>query len=143
MFVGIARLALSFPGAHSLKDKRQVLRKLTERTRARFNVALAEVGDNDLWQRGAIGLAVVGNDHAFVEECLGNVLHFIEDSYLAPILERQTEILPFGGDHLGVPGLGQGGLTIDPGNRTLAEAEGLSNGSDADGWDADRDEDDR
>jgi uncharacterized protein YlxP (DUF503 family) len=133
MFVGIARLTLSFPSAHSLKEKRQTLRKITERTKAKFNVAIAEVGDNDLWQRGLVGIAVVGNEQGFVEECLNNVLHFIEDSYLAPVLDRQTELLPFGSDHLGQPGVGHGGLRIDSGNRTLAEAEGLT-GDAADEW---------
>ena len=140
MFVGIARLTLSFPGAHSLKDKRQSLRKITERAKAKFNLAIAEVGDHDLWQRGLVGFAVVGNEHAFVEDCLNNVLRFVEDSYLAPVLDRQTEILPFGGDHLGQPGVGHGGLRIDAGNRTLAEAEGLTDDA-ADAWNEEEDED--
>ena len=123
MFVGIARVTLSIPGAASLKDKRQVVRKLLDRARARFNVAAAEVADNDLWQKAVLGFVVVGNERAFVSESLDNILHFVEEAYLAPVVDRQTEILAMGSGLYGSQAIGQGGLTIDAGNRTLAEAE--------------------
>ena len=123
MFVGIARLSLSIPHAASLKDKRQVLRKLLDRTRARFNVAMAEVADNDLWQRAVVGIAVVGNSRSFAQEQLDVVLQFVEDSYLAPVLDRHTEVVTLG-EAFGDKGLGASGLRIPTGDeRTLAEAE--------------------
>jgi uncharacterized protein YlxP (DUF503 family) len=58
MTVGIYTLEIHIPGAHSLKEKRQVLRRLKDRLRARQNVAVAELADHaDLWQRA--GLVVV------------------------------------------------------------------------------------
>ncbi|MBS2027324.1 MAG: DUF503 domain-containing protein [Deltaproteobacteria bacterium] len=123
MFVGIARVTLSIPGAASLKDKRQVVRKLLDRARAKFNVAAAEVADNDLWQKAVLGFCVVGNERSFVSESVDNILHFVEEAYLAPVVDRQVEILAMGGGLFGSQAIGQGGLTIDAGNRTLAEAE--------------------
>ena len=62
MFVGVARLTLQIADSGSLKSKRQVLRRITDRLKARFNVSVAEVEDQDLWQRATIALAVVSSD---------------------------------------------------------------------------------
>lgn len=77
MTVGIARIALFLPASHSLKEKRMVLRRVKARVREKFNVAIAEVGDHDLWQRAALGISVVGADRAFVEGALDEVIRFV------------------------------------------------------------------
>ena len=62
MTIGVHTLELHLPESRSLKDKRQVVRRLKDRLRSRFNVAVAELGDHgDLWQRG--GLIVVSVAH--------------------------------------------------------------------------------
>ena len=96
MVVGILRLSLSIPDAGSLKGKRQVLRKVIDRVRARFDVAIAETGDNDLWQRAEVGVAAVGNDRRFVNEVLDKVSDFIEQMAVAPVLDRAMEIQTLG-----------------------------------------------
>jgi uncharacterized protein YlxP (DUF503 family) len=58
MTVGIARITIFIPDSHSLKEKRMVLRRVKDRTRQKFNVAIAEVEENDVWQRGVLGLAL-------------------------------------------------------------------------------------
>jgi uncharacterized protein len=64
MHVGLLRVTLHIPAAHSLKDRRAVVRRAVERTRARFNVSVAEVGDSNHWQRAQIAVtAVSGVDH--------------------------------------------------------------------------------
>jgi len=50
-----------------------VLRRVKDRVRSKFNAAIAEVDDNDVWQRGVVGLALVGNDRRFVESALDEV----------------------------------------------------------------------
>jgi len=112
MFVGILRLTLHLPAPGSLKSKRHLLRSALDRVRARFNVAAAEVGENDLWQRSVVGVVAVSNDSAFVNEVLDKVADFIAGVHGGQLLvtDRQMEIVPFG------EGLGQGW-------RTLAEAE--------------------
>jgi len=96
MFVGVCRLALHLPASHSLKDKRQVLRRLIDRTRNKFDVAIAETGANDLWQRAEVGFAAVANERHHVESVIHNVLSFIDSLYVGEVLDRQIEILPFG-----------------------------------------------
>ncbi len=101
MVVGILRLSLSIPAASSLKDKRQVVRKIIGRIQARFEVSIAEVGENDIWQRAQLGISVVGNDRRFINEVLDKVRGFIDELYLAPILDQELEILSYGPDRFG------------------------------------------
>ena len=96
MFVCVARLTLQIPDSGSLKAKRHVLRRVTDRVKARFNVAVAEVEDQDLWQKATIALAVVGNERRHVEEQMEKIIHFVEEMYVAPLISRQTEVMGFG-----------------------------------------------
>ncbi|MBI4466151.1 MAG: DUF503 domain-containing protein [Acidobacteria bacterium] len=68
MVVGLLTLELHLPYAHSLKDKRQALRKLKERLRARFNVAVAELDHQDLWQRATVGVVSLSNDSVYLAQ---------------------------------------------------------------------------
>ena len=70
MVVGIASLRFVIPGSHSLKDKRRCLRPVKDRLRAQFNVSVAEVDAQDVWQTAVLGIAAVGTDRAFVEGLL-------------------------------------------------------------------------
>jgi uncharacterized protein YlxP (DUF503 family) len=90
MVVGILRLTFYISGAASLKDKRQVLRKVVDRLRARFNVSVAEVGDNDVWQRAVVGICAVANDHSFVNEVLDKCAR--DAGNIAEIINREMEI---------------------------------------------------
>jgi uncharacterized protein YlxP (DUF503 family) len=113
MFVGVLRLTLHLPSPGSLKSKRHLVRSAIDRVKAKFNVSVAEVGDNDLWQRSVVGVAAVGNDHAFVNETLDKVADFVASMHggQIQITARDLEIVGYG-DHLG-----------DGDGRTLAEAE--------------------
>jgi uncharacterized protein YlxP (DUF503 family) len=93
MTVGIARITLFVPESHSLKEKRMVLRRVKDRVRNKFNVAIAEVDEQDVWQRGVVGLALVGNDRRFVESALDEVVRFVRD--LAETTDVQRELLTF------------------------------------------------
>jgi len=95
MIVGICQLNLSIPGAHSLKDKRQVLKSLMARVMGSFNASVAEVGQNDLWQSAAIGIAVVGNDRGFVNSTLDNIIDFIEEIRAVEIVSHEIEIMNY------------------------------------------------
>ncbi len=113
MFVGVLRLTLHLPDPGSLKSKRHLLRSAIDRVKAKFNVSIAEVAENDLWQRSVVGVAAVGNDHAFVNESLDKVADFVASMHGGQIqvTARDREIVPSG------DGVGEGGV------RTLAEAE--------------------
>jgi hypothetical protein len=113
MFVGVLRLTLHLPDPGSLKSKRHLLRSAIDRVKAKFNVSIAEVAENDLWQRSVVGVAAVGNDHAFVNESLDKVADFVASIHGGQIqvTARDIEIVSYG------DGVGEGAL------RTLAEAE--------------------
>jgi uncharacterized protein YlxP (DUF503 family) len=127
MFVCVARVSLDIPAAGSLKAKRQVLRKVIDRVKAKFNVSVAEVEGNDLWQRAVVAVALVGNEKAFVNEQMDKVLHFIEEMYVAPVAARELEILSFGDQLFTHGGSGESfaELPFHRGERSLAEAEGM------------------
>ena len=91
MTVGIARLTLFLPDSHSLKEKRMVLRRVKDRAQQKFNVAIAEVEDNDVWQRAVLGLAVVGNDGRFVEGALDEVIRFVRGEVEVTNAEREIQ----------------------------------------------------
>jgi uncharacterized protein len=93
MVIGVCRLHLRIPENHSLKEKRHVIRKLIDRVRHRFNVAISEVDDNELWQRAQIGFCTVGNDRRFVNSSLDKIIDFIEKMYLAEVIEKEMEII--------------------------------------------------
>jgi uncharacterized protein YlxP (DUF503 family) len=93
MVIGICQLDLRIPQNHSLKEKRHVLRKLIDRVRHRFNVAISEVGDYDLWQRSQIGFCTIGNDRRYINSSLDKVVHFIEQMNLVEMIRSEIEIL--------------------------------------------------
>jgi len=82
MVVGLATITLHLPVADSLKAKRSVVKQVTARVRARFNVAVAEVDDHDAWQRATLGIAVVSTDGAHARAMLEKAVRFIEDERL-------------------------------------------------------------
>lgn len=80
---------------HSLKEKRRIVKQLIGRVKNKFNVSIAEVGDNDLWQRSQIGFCLVGNDKRFINSSLDKVVDFIETINSAEITNADIEIISF------------------------------------------------
>ena len=93
MVIGLLTLDLHFPGARSLKDKRQALRSLETRIRNRFNVAVAEVEHQDLWQRARLAVVSVNTDHVHLESTLQKVAGEAGSARDIQLLDAQTEIL--------------------------------------------------
>ena len=93
MTVGIARLTLFLPEVHSLKEKRMVLRRVKDRAQQKFNLAIAEVGDNDVWQRARLGIAVLGSGRRFVESALDEVVRFVRGEVEVTDVEREIQTM--------------------------------------------------
>lgn len=74
MYVGMAKLALALPSAHSLKEKRMVIRRVKDRVRERIGVAINEVGALDTWQRAELGCAIPSGDRAKALELIDDVV---------------------------------------------------------------------
>ena len=92
MIIVAARLTLMIPENASLKGKRRVVKSLIEKVRHKFEAAVAEVGDNDLWQKAKIGVALVGNDRQLLEARLQQIMKFMENQHLAEIVDSQVEL---------------------------------------------------
>ncbi len=92
MVVGIVRFEVHLPAARSLKDKRQVVRSMKERLRERVHASVAEVEFQDLWQRAAIGLAVVAADGGQVHELLNSARQIVSQYVQAELLDWQETL---------------------------------------------------
>jgi uncharacterized protein YlxP (DUF503 family) len=95
VFVGIARFEIFIPASGSLKDKRQVLRKVTTVVRNKFNVSIAEVDHQDLWQRAAFGVTCVAESIGHCRKVLQEVEKAIARSAIdgAEIVDRSLDVV--------------------------------------------------
>ena len=74
MPVGLLTLEIRLPYAHSLKEKRAVLQKMRDRLRARFNIAVAELNHEDVWQRATLGVVSISDSQQLLESVLRQAL---------------------------------------------------------------------
>ena len=93
MIVGLCTLELYLPNGHSLKAKRQVLLSLKDRLRDKFNVSVAEVGDQDLWQKAVLGIACVANETGYVSQVLDQVVNVVRSMPAVELLQCRIEML--------------------------------------------------
>jgi uncharacterized protein YlxP (DUF503 family) len=91
--IAYALYDLHFPESRGLKEKRMALRSLKSRLRSEFEISVAEVDGQDLTQRGALAVAVVGPDQAPLDALLQRVLHFVESHFNGEILNYENEFL--------------------------------------------------
>lgn len=93
MVIGLLTLEIHLPGARSLKDKRQVLRGLLARLRKRYNVSVAEVEHQDLWQRAVLAVVAVNTDQVHLEATLQSVASEAATTRDAELVGQQMEVL--------------------------------------------------
>src|SRR5579864_8338199 len=94
MVVGVSQITLHLPGCHSLKDKRQIVKSIIARVRQRFEVAISEVDEQDRWQIAKLGVSCVSNSSQHIDEILGRVRRFIEETRLDVIVSSvEVEII--------------------------------------------------
>lgn len=95
MFIGIGRFELFIPSSGSLKDKRQVLRSISQSVMKRYNVSIAEVEFQDLWQRAALGVSCVSETQLQCRKVMQEVEKAIGRAALdgAEIVDRTIEIV--------------------------------------------------
>ena len=94
MNIGVCRVRLRLAENHSLKGKRQVLRTIKARCRHKFDIAIAETGDQDVWQTATLGIICISNDRRHANEILSNTVNFIDAGYFdAELLDYNIEII--------------------------------------------------
>jgi hypothetical protein len=93
VIVGAAAVEIRIHGSRSLKEKRGVVRSITQRLRNRFNLAVSEVGGQDRWQTALLGLAAAGAEAVPVRRVLEKAVEFIEELHLAEVTHSDIEII--------------------------------------------------
>jgi uncharacterized protein len=92
--VGVGTVSLRLPENMDLKGKRMVVRSIIGRVNGKFDVSIAEIGDNDSWQSAVIGFCCISNDKRHTNEVLSKVARYIENGgFDAEILDISTEII--------------------------------------------------
>jgi uncharacterized protein YlxP (DUF503 family) len=84
MNVGVCRLRLRLAENMTLKGKRQVIKSIIALVKNKFNVSIAEVDDQDLWQLATLGISFVSNDSKYTDGLFTSITNFIN-----------SEIIPF------------------------------------------------
>ncbi len=98
MVVGVSSIEIFLPENHSLKDKRHAVKRVVEKTRARFNISIMEIEQTNLWQRAKIGFSIVGVKKDHVNSAIENVYEYIESLYIGEIIDTWTEIIVIGNE---------------------------------------------
>ena len=92
MFIGVCTIEIHVPDSGSLKAKRPSLRSLKDRMRNKFNVSVAEVDNNDLWQKASLAVAAVSNDKSHLNQTLDHVLNMVRSVPEISLLDYHIEI---------------------------------------------------
>lgn len=94
MVIGACEITLHLPECHSLKDKRQIIKSVMARVRNQFEVAIAEVDENDRWQIAKLGLSCVSNSSQHTGEVLERVQRYIEETRPDIVISHiETELI--------------------------------------------------
>ena len=93
MIVGLLTLDLHIPEANSLKSKRMVIKSLTDRIKNKFNVSVAEVDANNLWQRSVIGIAYVANETLIINKVFEKIRTLVLSTNSVELIDSTMEML--------------------------------------------------
>jgi hypothetical protein len=77
MIVGLLTIPMHLQGIDSLKGKRRIVKSVIERLRSRFNVSIAEIGSQDNKRLAIVGIAVISNEGAYLDEQLDKIIQFV------------------------------------------------------------------
>ncbi len=93
MVVGVMQVELHVPNAHSLKDRRSVVKSLREQLRGRFNIAVAELDPDEKWQRATLGIAAIGDERLAVQQVFHGVTAWLRMAPFASLIRIEEEYL--------------------------------------------------
>lgn len=93
MIIGICTCEIYIFNANSLKSKRSVVKSIIEKSKNRFNISIAEVGENDKWQKSIVAFSTISNSQGLVEETIEKVINFFDSYSEIEIINIKREIL--------------------------------------------------
>jgi uncharacterized protein YlxP (DUF503 family) len=92
MPVAVLAIRISLPDAHSLKDKRRIVKSLKDRIRQSFNVSVAEMDLQDVWQAASLGVSVISPDKRFAEAVASKVADFVRADHRLSVVSYEMEV---------------------------------------------------
>jgi len=99
MVIGCSSVKFYLHGNNSLKGKRRVIRAIKDRLKNDFNVSIAEIGNQDVWQSINLGIAAIGTDQPYIDGLMSKVIDAIDRMNLAEIVDYKTETLNLGSEN--------------------------------------------
>ena len=96
MKVGWCSIKFVLHGNRSLKEKRRIVRAIKDRVKNKFNISVAEVGKQEVWQSLQIGIAAVSPDAKYLEGLMNQIVDFIDNMHLAEITDSEVKLIHFG-----------------------------------------------
>ncbi|MFH1991162.1 MAG: DUF503 domain-containing protein [Pseudomonadota bacterium] len=93
MVAGLGIITFRLHDCRSLKGKRKVVKSIISRLRNNFNISVAEVGANDIYQRAEIGFAVVGNDRTVINSKIDKIFNLANELGLAEVIDSEMELI--------------------------------------------------
>ena len=92
MYVSCCSIKFFLHGNRSLEEKRRVVRSLKDQLKNNFNISIAEIGDQNIWQSLHMGIVAVNSDPKYLEGQRRKLMNAIEKMHLAEITDYQTKI---------------------------------------------------
>ena len=96
MKVGCCSLKFFLHGNNSLKEKRRITKSIKDRVKNKFNISIAEIGDQDVWQNLHLGIVAVGSDFKYLDGLMSKVVESIDNMHLAEMTDCQIETVQLG-----------------------------------------------
>jgi uncharacterized protein YlxP (DUF503 family) len=91
--IGLLTIELHSPHSRSLKEKRMVVKAIKDRLRGRFNIAVAETGYQDLWQRAVLSAVTVGSERAYLEGVLETIARDVEERHPSEVVDISIDLI--------------------------------------------------
>ncbi len=93
MIIGICRIEIFLPNLQSLKEKRRVLKRLIQKLRQKYNISIAEIENQDKWQRTTLAVVCVSTSSRFVNKVIDQILNEVEKFNEGHIIKCEKEII--------------------------------------------------
>jgi hypothetical protein len=93
MIVACCSIRFHLHGNRTLKEKRRIANAIRDRLKNKFNISIAEVADQDLWQSLHLGFAAVGSDSRYLEGLMEQLLRAIEGMNLAEVVDHEVRLV--------------------------------------------------
>lgn len=93
MVVGIGIITFRLHDCRSLKSKRKIVKSIINQLRNNFNVSVAEIGSNDIYQKSEIGFSLVGNNRKVLNSKIDKIFNMADALGLAEIINMEMELI--------------------------------------------------